>query len=136
MDNLFKILDIAIISGKEDDVTSFSLALLEYSGKTFKNEYIITSQKHILLGTPDICISKLKDSQPLLVIECKARQRSLINSDTQIMDYMKNGKYNNGLLIYPDQTVIYHMEDKKPHLFKVYRNKQYLRELVKYVNSL
>jgi hypothetical protein len=136
MDNLFKILDIAIESGKEDDVTAFSLGLLENGNKTLREGYIITTQKHIPLGTPDICVSKLDDNSPLLVIECKARGKTLSNGDTQIMEYMKNGKYKHGLLVYPDKSVVYLMENGKPDLVRLYLNKQYLRELTKYISIL
>jgi hypothetical protein len=136
MDNLFKILDVAINSGKEDDVTAFSLGLLEYGGKTVKNGYIIATQKHIPSGTPDICVSILESGSSLLVIECKARGRMLSNGDTQIMGYMKNGKYKHGLLVYPDKSIVYLMEEEGPDLTRLYLNKQQLREIIEYISDL
>jgi len=111
MENLRKIVKDTIESGKEDDVSSVALGLLEVSGKTLSNGYVIRAQHRITLGIPDITVEILHNKIPLIVIECKSKNASMSVGESQIIAYMVDGNYPHGILMSPSKVKYYHMEE-------------------------
>lgn len=108
---LQRIINIASNATWEGDISALGFALLRYSGLDIDNGYMISSENHIIdKRKADIIVEVTVNRIKVLVIECKKDVTHPSRSRDQLIGYMQDGGFPNGMLMYPLNTTFYSLD--------------------------
>jgi hypothetical protein len=134
MENLSRILSIALLEEQESDVTGLVFAVLGEAGKDYLNGYLVRAEHHLNMGIADITIEVIRGSEKILVVECKKNPQLFKRGEIQLKGYMFSG-YPNGLLICGQLSNFYTLEMGvdpllEPNFSSSYNNSLQISEVI------
>lgn len=123
MDNLRRILNLALTEQQESDVTGLVFAILGEAGKDYTNGYLVG----------DVTVEVLRDNEKILVIECKRNTQLFRQGELQLHTYMLNG-YPRAMLICGQVSWFYTLDITNPSAVpehdKDYNNATRIEEVI------
>ncbi|PVU89999.1 hypothetical protein BB561_005074 [Smittium simulii] len=119
MDNLTRILGIALQEAQESDVTALVFCILGEADKDYRNGYMVRAEHHIINGISDVTVEVIQDNRKIMVIECKRNLVGFVRGRPQLAGYMAGNNYPNGLLICGQISTFYTLDLDDTHAIPV-----------------